>query len=126
VASLCRFLRHVTGAADTVLLLRHVADDDAAETCKVYDASGAPLAVEPVPFARSLAATAVSMAEPCVMNRLAEEAGTVELQPFERGRKSVLATPLSVGPGVHAVLELFDKPGGFTAADRQLAAAAAD
>lgn len=127
VSSLCRFLRHVTGAADTVLLIRHVADQDGAETCRVYDSAGAPLAVELVPFARSLAATAVSMGEPSVMNNLADTtASTVELQPFERGRKSVLATPLAVGPGVHAVLELFDKPGGFTAADRQLAAAAAD
>jgi len=127
VASLCRFLRHVTVATDTVLLIRHVADDDTAETCKAYDAAGAPLAVELVPFARSLAATAVSMAEPCVMNTLpAAAAASVELQPFERGRKSVLAAPLAVGPGVHAVLELFDKPGGFMAADRQVAAAAAD
>src|SRR5207245_1348324 len=91
VASLCRFLRHVTGAADTVLLVRHVADGDGAETCKVYDSRGTPLKVELVPFARSLAATAVSMAEPCVMNSLADAPeGTVELQPFERGRKSVL------------------------------------
>ena len=67
------------------------------------------------------------MAEPSVMNALSDPAaGGVELQPFERGRQSVLATPLAVGPGVHAVLELFDKPGGFTAADRQFAAAAAD
>jgi ActR/RegA family two-component response regulator len=126
VASLCRFLRHLTGAADTVLLIRHVAEDGT-ESCKVYDAAGAPLSVGLVPFARSLAATAVSMAEPSVMNSLGDSAaGTVELQPFERGRKSVLATPLTVGPGVHAVLELFDKPNGFTTEDRQLAAAAAD
>jgi two-component system nitrogen regulation response regulator NtrX len=126
VASLCRFLRHLTGAADTVLLVRHVGDGGA-ETCKVYDSAGAPLTVALVPFARSLAATAVSMAEPSVMNALSDTAAaTVDLQPFERGRKSVLAAPLAVGPGVHAVLELFDKPGGFTAADRQLAAAAAD
>src|SRR5262245_26590859 len=127
VASLCRFLRHLTGATDTALLIRHVADGDGSETCKVYDANGAPLLVALVPFARSLAATAVSMAEPSVMNNLSETAaGTVELQPFERGRKSVLAVPLTVGPGIHAVLELFDKPGGYVSADRQLAAAAAD
>ena len=61
------------------------------------------------------------------MNTLADTAaGTVELQPFERGRRSVLATPLAVGPGVHAVLELFDKAGGFTEEDRRLVGAAAD
>jgi hypothetical protein len=52
----------------------------------------------------------------------------VELQPFERGRQSLLAAPLPVAPGVQAVLELFDKQGGaaFTAEDHRLAAAAAD
>jgi two-component system, NtrC family, nitrogen regulation response regulator NtrX len=127
VASLCRFLRQVTGAADAVLLVRHVPEDGAAESYQVYDADGSPVAAKLVPFARSLAATAASMAEPCVMNTLADRvAGTVELQPFERGRTSVLAVPLAVGPGAHVVLELFDKPGGFTADDRRLAAAAAD
>jgi ActR/RegA family two-component response regulator len=128
IASLCQFLRQVTGAADCVLLVRHVPDDDPqAETCKVYNAAGEPLDAELVPFARSVAATAVSLGEPCVMNRLADvAAGTMELQPFERGRSSLLAVPLAVGPGVQAVLELFDKPGGFRDEDRRLAAAAAE
>jgi hypothetical protein len=61
----------------------------------------------------------------------AAAAGNVELQPFERGRRSLLAAPLSIAPGLQAVLELFDKhgpagPEPFTAADRRLAAAAAD
>jgi len=48
-------------------------------------------------------------------------------QPFERGRKSMLAAPLDIGPGAVAVIELFDKREGmFTAADRQLTQAAAD
>src|SRR5205823_3593397 len=49
-------------------------------------------------------------------------------QPFERGRRSLLAAPLAVGPGLQVVLELFDKQGapGFGDADRRLAAAAAD
>jgi hypothetical protein len=67
------------------------------------------------------------MGEPCVMNRLDDSAGTMELQPFERGRSSVLAAPLAVGSGTNAVLELFDKPApGFTDDDRKLAAAAAE
>jgi hypothetical protein len=57
--------------------------------------------------------------------------GALELQPFERGRLSLLAAPMSVAPGLQAVLELFDKQGPqgavpFTDADRRLAAAAAD
>ena len=50
----------------------------------------------------------------------------VELQSFERGRSALLAAPLQVSPTVQAVLELFDKPGGFNEADRQLVAAASD
>lgn len=64
------------------------------------------------------------------MNRLDETAGAlgVELQPFERGRASLLAAAMAVAPGIHAVLELFDKQGGagFTPEDSRLAAAAAD
>ena len=31
------------------------------------------------------------------------------LQPFEKNRRSLLAAPLAVAPGIHVVLELFDK-----------------
>lgn len=63
------------------------------------------------------------------MERL--EAVGLELQPFERGRQTLLAAPLNVAPGLHVVLELFDKKGAqgvepFGEADRRLAAAAAD
>jgi hypothetical protein len=50
----------------------------------------------------------------------------VELQPFEKNRQSILAAPVPVATGIHVVLELFDKPGGFSAADRKLVDAAAD
>lgn len=54
-------------------------------------------------------------------------AGTVELHPFEKGRKSLLAAPMAVAPGVHVVLELFDKSkGAFDDADQRLVGAAAD
>jgi hypothetical protein len=46
--------------------------------------------------------------------------------PVEQGRKSVLAAPLPVGGGAVVILELFDKPGGFTDEDRRLVASAAD
>jgi ActR/RegA family two-component response regulator len=133
VASLFRFLLRTTGAADGVMLVRHY--DQArqpSETCRVYGADGEPLSVTLAPFARSVAGTVVSLQEPYAMNRLeqAAAAGTVELQPFEQGRASLLAAPLAVAPGVHVVLELFDKKGadgrGFTDADRALLAAAAD
>lgn len=55
----------------------------------------------------------------------AAAAGAVELQPFEKGRASLLAVPLSVAPGVQAVLELFDKERGFTDTDRRLVSSAA-
>jgi len=130
VGSLFRFLLRTTGADDGVLLVRSY---DAArtppETCRVYDATGQPLALDLVPFARSIAGTVVSLQEPYVLSRLGETEATLELQPFERGRRSLLAAPMSVAPGVQVVLELFDKaPGadGFSEEDRRLVAAAAD
>jgi hypothetical protein len=63
---------------------------------------------------------------------LAGLGGAVELQPFERGRHSLLAAPLNVAPGLQVVLELFDKQSaeakeqGFTDGDRRLVVAAAD
>ena len=57
----------------------------------------------------------------------------LELQPFEKNRRSLLAAPLAVAPGIHVVLELFDKQpaapgrdGAFTDTDQQLVRAAAD
>src|SRR5262249_3957792 len=99
------------------------------EVCRAYDAAGNVLTSELVPFARSVASTVVSLREPHVLSRPDEAAagGAVELQPFERGRRNVLAAPLDVAPGVQVVLELFDKQGGeFTSADQRLVAAAAD
>jgi ActR/RegA family two-component response regulator len=127
VGSLFRFLLRTTGAADGVLMVRgYDAARNPPESCRVYDAAGAPLSVELVPFARSLAGTVVSLQETYAVTRLDESAGTVELQPFERGRRALLAAPMSVSPGVQVVLELFDKAGGFTEEDRRLVGAAAD
>jgi ActR/RegA family two-component response regulator len=130
VGSLFRFLLRSTGARDGVLLVRHY--DEArqpAESTRVYDPAGKPLSAELVPFARSLAGSVVSLQETSVMNRPDEAAaaGHFELQPFERGRQTLLAAPVSVAPGVQVVLELFDKPApGFTADDQRLVTAAAD
>jgi ActR/RegA family two-component response regulator len=135
IGSLFRFLLRTTGARDGVLLVRsYDPDRQPAETCQVYDAAGKALDVSLVPFARSVAGSAVSLQEPSMMNRLDQAAGTLELQPFERGRRSLLAAPLMVAAGIQVVLELFDKEGrpggpagdGFTAEDQRLVAAAAD
>lgn len=134
IGSLFRFLLRTTQAQDGVLLVRsYDPERQPVEMCRVYDTAGKPIEPELIPFARSVAGTAVSMQEPCVMTQpdQAAAAGTLELQPFERGRHSLLAAPLSVAPGIHVVLELFDKQGpgnaaGFTEADRHLVAAAAD
>jgi two-component system nitrogen regulation response regulator NtrX len=127
VSSLLRFLIQVTHAGDGILFVRHYdAHRQPPETCKVYDATGQTLETPLAPFARSVAGTAVSMQEACVMNDLAQT-GIVELQPFEQGRRSLLAAPLSVAPGLHAVIELFDKANGpFTPEDQRLVDAAAD
>jgi two-component system, NtrC family, nitrogen regulation response regulator NtrX len=124
IAALSEFLRRLTGAADAVLLVRH-APADGLEQSRAWKATGEPLDGAFVPFARSLAAAALSQGDVCLMNNLSAGAGA-ELQPFERGRTSLLAVPLPVGGGIQAVLELFDRPGGFREDDRKLAAAAAE
>jgi ActR/RegA family two-component response regulator len=133
IGSLFRFLIRTTGARDGVLLVRHYdAGRQPAEICKAYAADGKEITVELVPFARSLAGSVASLQEPYAIAPLEHTAasGSVELQPFERGRSSLLAAPLAVAPGVQVVLELFDKQSptgkGFTDADRALAAAAAE
>jgi two-component system, NtrC family, nitrogen regulation response regulator NtrX len=131
VRSLLRFLIRSTGAADGALLVRHLTADGS-ETAAAFDATGTSLPANSVSFARSLAASVVSHQEAMLLNGSDEAAAlgtkeTVELMPFEVGRKSILAAPLPVGGGTSVVLELFDKPvPGFTLADRQLVSSAAD
>jgi DNA-binding NarL/FixJ family response regulator len=124
-AALAGFVRDITGARDAVLLVR--AAGPGGDVSRAYATNGEAVAGDLVPFARSLAASALSFGEPCAMGRLAPgELTGIDLQPFERGRSNVLVAPLAVGGNVAAVVELFDKPGaGFTPEDRRLAAAAA-
>ncbi len=133
IKSLFRFLKDTTGARDGVLLVRHY--DPArqpAEHCRAFDTEGRELEGPLAPFARSLAGSVVSMQEPYATEHLEQSAasGSVELQPFERGRRSLLAAPLALAPGIQVILELFDKQGatanGFSGDDRALAAAAAN
>jgi ActR/RegA family two-component response regulator len=133
VRSLLRFLMRSTGAQDAALIARsYDPQRQPAENYRAYDAQGKPLTVTLVPWARSVAASLLSLQQPSAMNRLEQAAaeGLVQLQPFEVGHGSVLAAPLPVAPGVHVVLELFDKqgPGGtaFTVEDHQLLGAAAE
>ncbi len=130
VRSLFRFLLRTMAARDGVLIARSYSDGQPSEQWRVYDAEGRPVEGELVPFARSVAGSVVSMQQPAAMVRPDEAAagGGVDLQPFERGRQSLLAAPMSVGSGVHVVIELFDKQGsaGFTAEDQRLVGAAAE
>ncbi len=130
IRSLFQFLLRTTGARDGVLLVRsYDPQRQPAEICRAYDVAGQPLGGELAPFARSIAGSVVSLEEPCAVERLDEMAttGNLELQPFERGRQSLLAAAMSVAPGTHAVLELFDKANApsFMAEDRRLVSAAA-
>ena len=125
IHSLFRFLLRTTGAADGALVVRHL-PSGGEEYTQAYGSDGKPLDAPPVAFSRSLAASVISLQEPCVMTDFGPAAvGAVELMPFEKNRRSILAAPLPVGPGTHVVLELFDKP-VFTDDDRRLVAAAAD
>lgn len=127
ISGLVRFLMQVTQAKDGILFVRHYdASREPPETCRVYDAAGKAMDMALTPFARSIAGTAVSMQEACVINDLAH-AGGAELQPFERGHRTLLAAPMTVAAGVHAVIELFDKSSGpFSPGDQRLVQAAAN
>jgi DNA-binding response OmpR family regulator len=132
--SLFAFLLQMTGARDGYLLVRDF--DPAAhttETCHAYDAKGNQVADSLASFARSVAGGVASTGQPAAMENpdQAARAGLLELQPFERGRHSLLAAPIAVNPGVLVVLELLDKyeagrPRPFTEKDRSLLASAAD
>ncbi len=125
IHTLFRFLLRATEATSGALIVRHL-HADGTDTTAAYDIDGTQLPAPTVPFAQSLASSIVSMQDPCIMNDFdASAIGSVELMPFERNRRSILATPLRVGSGTHVVLELFDKP-KFTDDDRRKAAAAAD
>jgi DNA-binding NarL/FixJ family response regulator len=127
VQNLFRFLLQTTGAKDGVLVVRgYNADRQPPEVYRAYGMAGQLLDADLVPFARSLAGNVVTMQEPCVLNNPAPSP-SMELQPFEKNRRSLLAAPLHVSSNLQAVLELFDKAGdGFGDADRRLVAAAAD
>jgi ActR/RegA family two-component response regulator len=128
VRGLLQFLVRVCGGQSGVLLVRNY---DAArqppELCRAYGLDGQELAGTLVPHARSIAGSVSSMQSAARMNDLGQETSRegVELQPFEKGHRSVLAVPMTIAPGIQVVLELFDKP-AFTAADEQMAGAAAE
>jgi two-component system, NtrC family, nitrogen regulation response regulator NtrX len=127
VRRLVRFTVQVTQAKDGVLLIRHY---DPARTppewCQAYGVAGAEVAIGTTPFARSLAGAAVSRDSASVMELSGKARDGISLYPFEEGRSTVLVAPMAVGTGIHAVLELFDKPGGWSGDDQRLAQAAAD
>src|SRR6266849_157281 len=70
VRRLLGFLLRTTGARHGVLVVHsYDAQRQPAEISRAYDAAGEPLAVELVPFARSVAGTVVGLQEPYAMNR---------------------------------------------------------
>jgi CheY-like chemotaxis protein len=119
-AALCSYLRAETGAAAAAIVIGLDGHT------RAWDAAGAPLPAADAPFAGTLAAAALGLGGPAVIE-LSDPAATagLTLHPFERERAVALVAALAAGPA-RAALELFDKPGGFTADDRRRAAAAAD
>jgi two-component system, NtrC family, nitrogen regulation response regulator NtrX len=128
VRTLFVLLLETTGAQDGVLLVRsYDAERNPPETFRAYDQQGSLLDVKLEPFASSLVGGAASMQEICIWEPgAARLPDGISLQPFERHRQNILAAPLTVASGVSAIIELFDKPGGFTAADKRIARAGAD
>ncbi|WP_162658079.1 response regulator [Tuwongella immobilis] len=127
VRTLLRFVMRTTKASDAVLLVRHLSQQQ--EQTQLYGATGELLSKDGlVPFSQSLAASVVSMQDVYLRNSpIVDEAVGIRWQPFERGRSNLLATSLSVGPGIQVVIELFDKATpGFTDDDRRVLATAGE
>jgi two-component system, NtrC family, nitrogen regulation response regulator NtrX len=124
VRGLLQFLLEATGAVDGVLIVRTFdAQQQPMETCRAYDRAGSLLDVPLVPFANSLAGAVSSLQTARVWQRASGKGEDATLQPFEKERRSILAVPMMVAPGVQVVLELFDKPNGFAPADERLVSA---
>ena len=118
VKHLFRFLVRLTGAADGAMVARHI-PEDGQERFLAFAPDGKALPTLAIPFGRSLAATVLSMGDVCqLMGEDLATLGPVDLQPFEAGHQALLAAPVVVADGTHVVIELFDKPGGFTPEDR--------
>lgn len=122
VHGLLRFLCQVTGAPDGVLVIRQH-DAREGDRIRVYNRDGESLPVPTISFGRTIAASVASLQNVAVMSEADFADGAVERFPFEQGRTSILAAPMPVSGGTHAIIELFDKP-TFTDADRQLVLAA--
>ena len=119
VHGLLRFVVQSVGAASGVLVLR------LGETLHVYDGDGNEVSAGDVAFADTVAASALGFGAPAVINQISE-AGGVTLLQFETGRDNLLACPVPVKADAQAVLELFDKSGGFSESDKAAARTAAD
>jgi ActR/RegA family two-component response regulator len=114
-----RFATQWTGAASGVLILRRYDEaQDPPEQVRAYDAQGNELPT-PLAFSASLAAAAMGLGRPAML----DDFRNVGLQPFENQHSNMLAIPLEIAAGHLAVLELFDRPGGFDTAVQNQAAA---
>jgi two-component system, NtrC family, nitrogen regulation response regulator NtrX len=128
IRNLILFLMRTTQATDGVLIARHVPADGPEVFC-AFGSDGMPLDPLTAPFERSLAASVVSMQEPCALNlRDSSLAESVEFQPFEKGHRHLLAAPIQVAAATLVVIELFDKHNGqpFSDEDRRHMATATD
>jgi hypothetical protein len=127
VRHLLRFMQKTTRASDGVLFVHSfAATGDRSEELRAYGPDGEPLPQPTVPFGRSIACAAIGMQEPVILSEVQPISGTVDLQPFEQNRRNLLAVPLYVSSAVRVVIELFDKPDGFSDDDCRVAAVAAE
>jgi len=126
VKSLLRFAARSVGATDGALIVRQL-NADGSDSITAYGKGGVVLPTQSVPFGRSLASSILSRQEASLLAEADLANGSlVELFPFEKGRKQILAAPLPVSAGTAVVLELFDKAAGFTQDDRRLIASASE
>jgi len=128
IQRLLQFLLRTTHAGDGVLLARYQ-PAEGEQQFRAYGSDGNQLDPLTVPFEQSLAASVASMQDAVMLN-LGElsTAAAIDLLPFERGRRHLLAIAIPVTAGALVVLELFDRADGqpFDDSDKRLLAAASE
>lgn len=125
VGGLIRFLVEITESQTGILVARHHTSDGQ-EHYLAFHANGDPVTEPLVPFSQSLAATILSLGKTQVFDLHPSQFAPALPQPFEQGRKTLLAVPLNVAPTTRVVIELFDKPQGYSIHDERLVRTAAD
>lgn len=121
------FLKVVTQSGEAHLVWRVLRGSDSNEHRRRFCATGESSDEPEPPFGQTLAAAALQGPGNCLLVDLAaaQSGWNLKLAPEERRHRQALALALRLDGEVTAIVELFDKPGGFTESEQKLLNAAA-